>query len=178
VGASSRFLEILPLEPASPRTELSEPDREARAEETLPLPRVEELVPRSGALFLDPLLVVLRDELPLDRGAEREEPPERAGGSDLRELDPELPLLPELFDDDEGGDFLRLVLPADADSTSITSPSTVSSASVSFGLDSLMIESQINPISGEKTINCRNSITYHYSTAIVICQLDSDNNKS
>jgi hypothetical protein len=123
-------------------------------------------------------VLVPRDELPLDRGAEREEPPERAGGSDLREPDPELPLLPELLDDDDGGDFLRLVLDADADSTSITSPTTVSSASLSFGFDSLMIESQINPISGRKTINCRNSIAYHYSTAIIICQADRSNNSA
>jgi hypothetical protein len=123
-------------------------------------------------------VVVLRDVLPLDRGAEREEPPERAGGSDLREPDPELPLLPELLDEDDGGDFLRLVLDAEADSTSITSPSTVSSASLSFGFDSLMIKSRINPISGRKTINCRNSITCHCSTAIVLCQADCSNNNS
>jgi hypothetical protein len=58
-----------------------------------------------------------------------------------------LGLLLELLDEDEDDEFLRLFLAIDTGSASNITPSTNNSPNICFGFDSLMIKSQINPIS-------------------------------
>jgi hypothetical protein len=101
-----------------------------------------------------------REALPPERGADRDD-----------ELDPELRLLPELFDDDEGGDFLRFSLATDADVMSITTPIAVSSAAISFSFDSRMICASDKSCFQQNTAGCRNFISYHYNPAITTCQV-------
>jgi hypothetical protein len=127
----------------------------------LPIPRVLRVVPRPGTVFRE-LLDVRGDMLMplLDPELDREDMLDRDGGALLRELDTELPLLPELlllaelpllpelFDDDPDDD-LRLFLAADTGSISITTPSTISSINVRFGFDSFIIISRTEPISNE-----------------------------
>ncbi len=145
--------------------------------EILPVPRVEEVVPRWRTTRLELLVLDPREALPLDRGAGRDDEPERDGEADLRELDPELCLLPELFDDDEGGDFLRFSLATDADVMSIMTASTIGSAAISFSFDSRMICASDKPCFQQNTANCKNSIAYHYNPAITICQVCRTANK-
>ncbi len=113
----------------------------------------------------------LREMLPLERGAGRDDELELDGGSDLRELEPELCLLPELFGDDAGGDFLRFSLATDADVMSIMTASTIGSAAISFSFDSRMIYASDKSCFQQKTANCKNSLAYHYNPAITICQV-------
>ncbi|MHC4147683.1 MAG: hypothetical protein ACYSWW_07105 [Planctomycetota bacterium] len=143
----------------------------------LPIPRVEEVVPRWRTIWLELPVLDLREALPLDRRAGRDDEPERDGGFDLRELDPELCLLPELFDDDEGGDFLRFSLAGEADVISITAPIAVSSAVISFSFDSRMICASDKSCFQQKTAGCKNFIAYHYKPAITICQVCRTANK-
>jgi len=84
---------------------------------------------------------VARDELLLEREVDLEDEPDLDGGADLRELDPELRLLPELLEDDEGGDFLRLCLATDAEAMIITTENAVNSVKVLFSLVSCIIVS-------------------------------------